>query len=486
MTAPIAAPTSPLSPSTLAGGRYVLGEVLGRGGVAVTRKAIDRKLDRDVAVKSLSPSGDPELAAAARSRFLREARALARFDHPGIVRVYEAFEEDGWAHLVMEFLAGRSVGAELTARGRPLEIAEAETVAAGAGRALAVVHAARMLHRDVSPSNVVLVGGRPVLVDFGLARDLATSGVTADVLTRMVTPGFSPPEQYDGDAARVGPPTDVYGLAATLYHALAGRLPATAVQRTAGTRLEPLRRLRPDVPRPLADGIHDGLELDPGHRPATMAAFLARMGLPADVLPLGVRPTTPAHPIPVRQRAPAPPLPVVVEGHTDGIRRPDPPVRKPARRWPALVPVLAVAAALGWVMPLPGVALLALVGVPAVATMGDRLGGVARMQLPWRFAHHAVATVRSATTAVAVAGGGVLLGVLLDRLAPASAADAVVAGTLGAVAAVAVAGPATTGALADGWVARCRGRLLAGSWVAAVLATLGALALEPDLLPFSG
>src|SRR5262245_19167053 len=114
MTLPLAAPSSLLSPSVLAGGRYALGEVLGRGGVAVTRKAVDRKLDRDVAVKSLSPGGDPELAAAARSRFLREARALARFDHPGIVRVYEAFEEDGWAHLVMEFLPGRSGGAELT------------------------------------------------------------------------------------------------------------------------------------------------------------------------------------------------------------------------------------------------------------------------------------------------------------------------------------------------------------------------------------
>ena len=124
-----------------------------------------------------------------------------------------------------------------------------------------------------------------MLVDFGLARDLVAGGVTADVLTRMVTPGFSPPEQYDGDADRVGPPTDVYGLAATLYHALAGRLPVSAVQRSAGARLEPLRRLRPDLPRPFADGIHDGLELDPDHRPATMAAFLARLGLADDDRP---------------------------------------------------------------------------------------------------------------------------------------------------------------------------------------------------------
>ena len=84
MTAPLVALAGP---AALAGGRYALGEILGRGGVAVTRRATDRKLDRDVAVKSLLPGPDPDAAAAARSRFLREARALARFDHPGIVRV---------------------------------------------------------------------------------------------------------------------------------------------------------------------------------------------------------------------------------------------------------------------------------------------------------------------------------------------------------------------------------------------------------------
>ncbi|MGH9139392.1 MAG: protein kinase domain-containing protein, partial [Acidimicrobiales bacterium] len=139
-----------------------------------------------------------------------------------------------------------------------------------------------LLHRDVSPSNVVLVADergrtRPVLIDFGLAR-AAGPGVT-ETLTRMVTPGFSPPESYGGDASRAGPATDVYGLAATLYHALAGRLPASSVERQQGIPLEPLRKVRPEVSRPVADAVHDGLELDPGHRPATMAAFLARLGL---------------------------------------------------------------------------------------------------------------------------------------------------------------------------------------------------------------
>jgi serine/threonine-protein kinase len=475
MTAPFVAPdTVPV----LGGGRYSLGDVLGRGGMAVTRRAEDRKLCRPVAIKSLVPDPDPDAAAAARARFLREARSLARFDHPGIVRVYEAFEEAGTAHLVMELLHGRSLGVELTTRARPLDVAEAVTVAAGAGRALGLVHAAGMLHRDVSPSNIVLVGGRPVLVDFGLARDVL-DGRTSEVFTRMVTPGFAPPEQYDGDADRVGPPTDVYGLAATLYHALAGRLPASAVQRAAGVRLEPLRRLRPDAPRVLADGIHDGLELEPAHRPPTMADFLARLGLPAPVT---------IAPVPARTPAPPPPPAfshlISSPERPNQVREPEPVAAK--RRWPAVVPVLGGVAAVGWVLPLPALVALALLAVPAVATAGERLHGTRSTALPGRFAHHVAATGQTLAAPGIVALGGVLLAVLLDRLAPASAADAVVAGMAGALAAVAIARPATIGPLAERWVERCRGRTLTGAWLLAVLLLAGALTFEPDLLPFQG
>src|SRR5262249_40364569 len=145
-------PTEPSAP-TLADGRYALGAQLGRGGLAVTHRAQDRRLGRSVAIKSLLPDPSPEGAATQRPRFVGEARALARFDRPGIVRVYEVFEEGGTAHLVMEHLQGRSVGAELVARGGPLPAAELEALALGVGRALAVVHGAGLLHRDVSPSN---------------------------------------------------------------------------------------------------------------------------------------------------------------------------------------------------------------------------------------------------------------------------------------------------------------------------------------------
>ena len=148
--------------------------------------------------------------------------------------------------------------------------------------------------------------------------------------------------------------------------------------------------------------------------------------------------------------------------------------------------MLGVVAAIGWVLPLPAFVALALLAVPAVATAGERLHGTRSTDLPGRFAHHVAATVQTLAVPGIVALGGVLLAVLLDRLAPASAADAVVAGTAGALAAVAIARPATIGPVAERWVERCRGRTLTGAWLLATLLLAGALTFEPDLLPFQG
>lgn len=472
MTAP--APTQP----TLADGRYALDEVLGRGSLAVTHRAHDRRLGRWVAVKSLVPDPVPEVAAAQRARFLREARALARFDHPGIVRVYEVFEEGGTAHLVMEHLHGRSVGAELVARGGPLPADELAALATGAGRALAAVHAAGLLHRDVSPSNVVLVDGdggrRPVLIDFGLARDVADA---TDTLTRMVTPGFAPPEQYGGDPSRVGPATDVYGLAATLYHSAAGRLPASAVDRQHGARLEPLRRLRPDLPRPFCDGVHDGLELDPAHRPPDVATLLARLGLGEEQRPMA--PTAPA------------PGPAALLGASVAPSAAVPP-KNGSRSWAAVVPLLLLVVAAGIAAPLAGPAALGAVALPLVATIGDRLRGRRRVALPWRFVLNTVRSATSSWPGMLVAAGGAAVSLLIDRADPVTTADDAVAAVAGAAAALFVAlrvgGDRDRLAAADAvdaWAARVRpsdGALYA-AWAAGLLALAGALVLRPDLWP---
>jgi hypothetical protein len=436
-------------------------------------------------VKSLSPDASPEVAAAQRSRFVREARALARFDHPGIVRVYEVFEEAGTAHLVMELLNGRSVAAELLARGGPLLAVEVEALAAGVARSLAVVHDAGMLHRDVSPSNVVLVwdgdaARRPVLIDFGLAR--AVDELSDDTRTRMVTPGFAPPEQYEG-ASQLGPASDVYGLAATLYHACTGRLPPNAVERQRGARIEPLRRVRADLPRAFCDGVHDGLELNPEHRPPDMPTFLARLGLTGEAPPMQLAPEAAAR----EAREVDVVLPWPPTGQTaERAPRAGPP------RWATVAPLLLLSAAVGTLAPIAGTALLVAGVLPTVATIGELLRGRRRATLPWRFARNLAACVSACLPALLLATGGSVVAWLIDRAEGPTTADDVAASIAGAIAALVavtrIVGDRAATAAADAvdlWSRRARDGLLLGAWALGLLAVAGALILRPDLWPLS-
>lgn len=286
----IAAPAELPVGATLAEGRYQVIGIIGRGGFGITYEVGDTRLKRRVAVKELFPESavrhgsmvltPPQARAtfrAARDRFLQEARVLARFTHPGIVRVYEVFEEHGTAYLVMERLSGRTLVDVLRARNEPFAEAEVLDVAARVAAALRPVHAAGVLHRDVNPSNVMLTEhGRIVVIDFGLARDFE-QGQTMG-MTRMVTPGYAPLEQYRGEG-RFGPTTDIYGLAATCYRLATGRVPVAAVERDAGGDLPSPHRLNPEVSKQVSDAILDGLELEPAHRPQDLDAFLARLGV---------------------------------------------------------------------------------------------------------------------------------------------------------------------------------------------------------------
>lgn len=287
---PLAAPAELADGTWLGGGRYQVLRVIGRGGFGITYDAGDRRLQRRVAMKELFPESavrhgsrvltPPSGRAgfeAARERFLREARVLARFTHPGIVRVYEVFEEHGTAYLVMEPLEGRTLVDLLRERGRPFAEDEVLDVAGRVAAALRPIHAAGVLHRDVNPSNVMLTHhGRIVVIDFGLARDF-DQGQTVG-MTRVVTPGYAPLEQYRG-TGRFGPSTDVYGLAATLYRLATGRVPVAALERDGGAALPSPRDHNPAISREVSDAILDGLELQPGHRPQDLDAFLARLGI---------------------------------------------------------------------------------------------------------------------------------------------------------------------------------------------------------------
>ncbi len=286
----IAAPAELAAGSRLGDGRYQVLGVIGRGGFAITYEAGDRRLQRRVAIKELFPESavrhgsrvlTPPNARAdfrdAKERFLREARVLARFTHPGIVRVYEVFEEHGTAYLVMELLDGHTLVDLLRGRGEPFTEDEVLDVAARVAAALRPVHAVGVLHRDVNPSNVMLTtNGRIVVIDFGLARDFDATRTMG--MTRVVTPGYAPIEQYRGEA-RFGPSTDVYGLAATCYRLASGRVPVAAMRREAGTELPTLHRLNPAISKRVSDAIGDGLELEPSHRPQDLDGLLARLGV---------------------------------------------------------------------------------------------------------------------------------------------------------------------------------------------------------------
>lgn len=460
-------PAVELPAGTMLLGRYRIGALLGRGGFGLTYRARDTRLGRDVAVKELFPPGalrrgtqvtvTPDHAAAfgeALQRFQREATSLARFNHPGIVQIFEVFEANRTAYLVMELIRGPSVGQLLQRRGTPLEVDEVLDVVLRVGGALGAVHAAGLLHRDINPSNIMVDGARRiVLIDFGLARRFGDE--ISGSLTRAVTPGYAPPEQYAG-SAESGPACDVFGLAATAYKLLTGVTPTNVFDRQAGGVLTAPHDLREGVPTLISAAILDGMELDPAHRPAGTDAFLNRLGLhgtvPGGQVLLGqdvsARPAA-VTPDPLRAApvavagvtVPPPPVgpltPVTGGPGRPGVavppmrRSPVTPYRAVSPATPAVVrrrglvtwPVGVAATALASASPLLVTALLAYVAVPALATFGDleqtrgtggsgmHRGRLARsgpwVFLPVRFVRNLAVGLARSIAAVAVAAIGI-------------------------------------------------------------------------------
>jgi len=278
-----------LPPGTLlAAGNYRIERLLGQGGFGLTYEAQDQSLGRAVAIKELFPAGSVRAGravrpagglsrdelAAARARFLVEARVLARFHHPGIVQVFTSFEENETAYMVMELLRGETLAARLERCG-PLPEAKALSIIVGVGEALGAVHDAGLFHRDLKPENLMLTPeGRAVLIDFGTAREFAAGSTRR--MTAMLTPGYAPLEQYS-QQARFGTFTDVYALAGTLYHALTGQLPVAALDRVQGVELPPPHTLRPEIRRSVSDAIMWALEVSIQKRPASVREFLTAL-----------------------------------------------------------------------------------------------------------------------------------------------------------------------------------------------------------------
>ncbi|UCC73824.1 MAG: protein kinase [Gemmatimonadota bacterium] len=251
--------------------QYEVERELGAGGMGTVFLARDLTLDRAVAIKILRP----ELAtAAAAERFLREARILAKLSHPNVVPIHSAGEADGLFYFVMDYVEGETAAQRLE-RGK-LTDAEAVRMAADILSALIAAHAQHVVHRDVKPANVFLVGDRALLSDFGVAKPTSEESpeLTA-VGHRVGTPGYMAPEQVEGQATTQ---SDLYAAGMILYEALSGRhwSITTRVDQADWTGVP--TRLVPVLRRALAFSLGDRWDDAAAFRQALLATQAPRVG----------------------------------------------------------------------------------------------------------------------------------------------------------------------------------------------------------------
>ena len=253
-------------------GDYELIEEIGRGGMGVVYRAQQTSLNRVVAIKMIEENRTASVEN--RQRFLAEAEASARLEHPGIVTVYEVNEIEGHPYFSMQLVNGKTLSDRL--REGPLSQREAARIMAEVCRAIAFAHEHGVLHRDLKPSNILLDRQqRPLVSDFGLAKFTGS----ADDLTRtgavIGTPSYMSPEQASGRSSLVGPASDIYSLGSVLYHLLTGRPPFLAespmelVLKILEDEPPPPRLLEPRIDRDLEMIVTRSIQKPPDLRYVT-------------------------------------------------------------------------------------------------------------------------------------------------------------------------------------------------------------------------
>ena len=285
-------------PPGFALGSYRVVRVLGVGGFGITYLCEHSGLGVQVAVKEYLPNevavrdgtevypksaGDREGFEWGLERFLDEARTVARFRHPNVVRVRDCFEANRTAYIVMDYEDGEPLDALLRRHGTLTE-SQLKRIALPLADGLREVHAAGFLHRDVKPADVFVRRSdeSPVLLDFGSARQAL--GRRSRSVTAIASAGYSPPEQYES-AGEQGPWTDVYALSALCYRAITGKAPVEAPRRQGEvlrSRTDPLPKL-PEVvhdgyARSLLEAVSWGLHLVETERPRSLDEWLSRIG----------------------------------------------------------------------------------------------------------------------------------------------------------------------------------------------------------------
>ena len=293
---------------------FELTKLVGEGGFGVVYLAHDHSLQRRVALKEYMPSslaqrsGESQVSVkseryretfeAGLKSFINEARLLASFDHPSLVKVYRFWEANGTAYMAMPFLEGKTLRDIL--RGQPHAPDEAwlRSVLAPLTEALEVIHAEQCYHRDIAPDNVMqLPNGRWLLLDFGAARRVI--GDMTQALTVILKPGYAPVEQYaEIPSMKQGPWTDVYALAAVVHSAITGRTPPPSVGRLLNDNYQPLVKVAAGrYSESFLAAIDRALIVRPDHRTQTIAQLRQELDLDNVVSVVNtVMPLTPSAP----------------------------------------------------------------------------------------------------------------------------------------------------------------------------------------------
>ncbi len=300
-------------------GEFEILQVLGEGGFGIVYLATDHSLQRRVALKEYMPSSLAtrsgatavqvkseryrETFVAGMKSFINEARLLASFDHPSLVKVYRFWEANGTAYMVMPFYEGCTLKEHLRELGAPPDEAWLRALLAPLTEALQVIHADQCYHRDIAPDNVILLGGnhqRPLLLDFGAARRVI--GDMTQALTVILKPGYAPVEQYaEQSDMKQGAWTDVYALAAVVYFAITGKTPPPSVGRMLNDTYVALEKTENRRYTPHFLGAIDrALAVRAEARTASMAQLRTELGLhalaqraasaPAQAMPSRARP----------------------------------------------------------------------------------------------------------------------------------------------------------------------------------------------------
>ncbi len=312
-----------LPPGTvLSGDHFTITGTLGAGGFGITYRAQDNVLDRTVVIKECFPEGlcyrdgkdvvarkttqDKQIRSIVKM-FMREARSLAKLRHPNIVGVHGVFEENGTAYMVIDLIEGRDLFEVLDKSTRRLSPARVHDILMQLLDAIGKVHERGLLHRDISPDNIIIENsGTPVLIDFGAARADSNHHTRAISAFLVVKEGYSPQEFYVAGSEQL-PCSDLYALGATFYHVLTGRAPPNSQ-----TRMMDIAANRPDPCVPLVgriDGYDDAfleaidsaMRIHPGDRLQSAAKWRALIEASAPDLgskPLSdLRPSTAAIPL---------------------------------------------------------------------------------------------------------------------------------------------------------------------------------------------